>query len=158
MSKQSSSCVFRNFSASNLVASKRASVAPAVAVLAQLSDSNQDVPKDLATLDLDEDEEEVDDDEPAVEVRGHKRRGDRPPIPPAIERCWHEHHLEGEDRICSTCGLEKTLFGHETCKILDFEPGRFVLNEPMLEKLACRPCGDGVVTARVQAPTQGLWR
>jgi transposase len=118
--------------------------------LRELSDRDEAVPKDLATLDLDEgddDEHQDDDEERLIEVPAHTRRGGRRPIPPEIERRQHDHRVEGEDRICSICGEEKTPFGHEICRILDFEPARFVLNEHLLEKIACRPCGDGVVTA-----------
>ena len=121
--------------------------------LRQLSDSKQTVPKDLAALDLDEDDDAGDESNDDVEhgteieVRGHTRRGGRRPIPPEIERQQHEHRVEGEARICATCGKEKTPFGHEICRILDFEPARFVLHEHLQEKIACRPCGDGVVTA-----------
>jgi len=120
--------------------------------LRQLSDSNQTVPEDLATLDLDEDDDDEQsdngrDDEQLIEVPGHTRRRGRRPIPPEVERQQHEHRVEGEARICSVCGLEKTPFGHEICRILDFEPARFVLHEHRLEKVACRPCGDGVATA-----------
>ena len=116
--------------------------------LRQLSDNRAAVPKDLATLDLDEDEEQHDDDEsPVVEVRGHSRRGGRRAIPAEIERRQHKHRVEGEARICPMCKQEKTPFGHELCRILDFEPARFVLHEHLLEKVACRPCGDGVATA-----------
>ncbi|MFH0902794.1 MAG: IS66 family transposase [Pseudomonadota bacterium] len=115
--------------------------------LRQLSDSNQAVPEDLAKLDLDEDDDEDNRDELAVEVRGHTRRSGRRPIPPEIERRQHEHRVEGEGRLCPVCKQEKTPFGHEICRILDFEPARFVLHEHRLEKVACRPCGDGVTTA-----------
>lgn len=117
--------------------------------LRELSDRNENVPKDLAKLDLDEGDDDGadDDEEQLIEVPAHTHRGGRRPIPEEIERRQHIHCVEGEDLICGICGKEKTVFGHEVCRILDFEPGRFVLNEHLMEKAACRPCGDGVVTA-----------
>lgn len=123
--------------------------------LRQLSDSHANVPTDLAKLDLDEADEHSgeDDDEPdadgesGTKVQGYSRRSGRRAIPAQIERRQHEHRVEGDSRICSLCKREKTPFGHEVCKILDFEPAHFVLHEHKLEKVACRACGEGVVTA-----------
>jgi len=123
--------------------------------LRQLSDSHADVPTDLAKLDLDEedehsgedDDESNDDAESETHVQGYTRRSGRRVIPAQIERREHEHRVEGDSRICSLCKQQKTPFGHETCKILDFEPAHFVLHEHKLEKVACRACGEGVVTA-----------
>jgi len=116
----------------------------------QLEDSGQPIPKDLATFDLDEDDDLdaiSDAEESVVEVKSYSRRGSRRPIPAEVRRVEHVCRVEGEDRICPECGKEKTPFGHEVSKVLNFVPAHFVLDIYLKEKVACRPCGEHVSTA-----------
>ncbi len=82
-------------------------------------------------------------------VKEHRRRKPgRRPLPADLERIQHTHQVEGDARKCSTCDEEKGVIGHEVQRVLDFVPAKFVVYEHLLEKLACRRCGDAVVTAK----------
>ena len=85
--------------------------------------------------------------EPTTLVRSHTRKRKRREVPPHITRCHHHIRVEDQHRICQDCGQTKTQLGHETSEVLEFIPARFVLHDYHLEKLHCRPCGSGFVTA-----------
>jgi transposase len=50
-------------------------------------------------------------------------------------------------RKCLLCGLDKTCMGHEVSEVLNFRPASLYVEQIEREKLACRPCQEGVVIA-----------
>ena len=107
-------------------------------------DATEEAKEFLEKHDAEEDDKETD------KPKKKGSRGRRP-LPPNIERIPHEHPVEGDARICSRCGKEKTPIGHETTSVLEFVPAKFQVHEHRREKLACKSCGDGVVVADAPA-------
>ena len=79
--------------------------------------------------------------------RPPQRRPGRNPLPAHLPRIRDERKVAPELRPCPQCGVERTCIGHEVSEVLDFEPGRFVVHEIAREKVACKPCQEGVVIA-----------
>lgn len=87
--------------------------------------------------------------ESETEVKAHKRRKKgRRPLPDDIAKVQHKHLVEGDQRICKNCDEEMQTIGFDVRKMLDFEPARFVLHEHHDEKVACKKCQAGVVSAK----------
>ena len=82
-------------------------------------------------------------DEPKKRARPHGRR----PLPEHLPREEKVLPVPPEERPCPTCGLERECIGYERSEVLEFVPGHFVVEVLLREKLACRPCGEGVVVA-----------
>ncbi len=79
--------------------------------------------------------------------RPPQRRPGRNPLPAHLPRIKHELTVAPEDRPCPQCGKERTCIGHESSEVLDFVPGHFEVHVYEREKLACKPCQEGVVIA-----------
>jgi len=83
----------------------------------------------------------------AKPVRPPQRRPGRNPLPAHLPRIRDERKVAPELRHCELCGMEKVCIGHEVSEVLDFVPGHFEVHEIAREKLACKPCQEGVVIA-----------
>jgi transposase len=66
-----------------------------------------------------------------------------------LERRKETIPVPEHERTCFCCNMPKAPAGEEVSTVLDYEPGRFFVREIHREKLACRPCGDGMVVAPV---------
>ena len=86
-------------------------------------------------------------------VRPPQRRPGRNPLPAHLPRKRVELRVEPAERACKDCGLEKSPIGHECSEVLNFVPGHFEVTEYAREKLACKPCQEGVCIA---APAEKL--
>lgn len=90
---------------------------------------------------------------PPADDKPPQRRPGRNPLPAHLPRKRVELKVEPDKRTCETCGLEKSPIGHECSEVLNFVPGHFEVTEYAREKLACKPCQEGVCTA---APAEKL--
>lgn len=84
-------------------------------------------------------------DEP--EIDQPKRRGGRKPLPDHLRREIVELPLSAEERICDSCGKEKTKAWTESQVTLEFKPAELYVIEHRREVRACGPCQEGVTTA-----------
>lgn len=79
--------------------------------------------------------------------KGHGRR----PLPEHLPRVVLPHRVPEEERACPSCGAERQCIGHDTSEVLEFIPASFRVEVHEREKLACRACEEGVVTAPAAA-------
>ena len=84
--------------------------------------------------------------------RKKKRRAaphGRKPLPLDLPRVEEKHQVEGDERHCEHCGVDRVCIGHEASEVLEFEPARLFVRSIMREKLACpnTDCEGGVVVA-----------
>jgi transposase len=77
--------------------------------------------------------------------KGHGRK----PLPPSLPREENILSPSEKERVCGTCGQQKSSLGYERSEVLEFIPARFKVVVNAREKLACRACGDGVVIGPV---------
>lgn len=82
-------------------------------------------------------------------------RPGRNKLPAHLPRNRIELKVAPELRICEICGQEKACIGHETSEVLNFVPGHFEVLEYAREKLACKPCQEGICTAAPGEKLQG---
>ena len=68
-----------------------------------------------------------------------------------VERRVQRVELPAEERICATCGREKSYIGDDITRTLEFVPAHFVEHEDHREKYACGTCKRGVSTAAASA-------
>ena len=94
----------------------------------------------------DEPADEVQAPEPTPEPRQQRRPG-RNALPAHLPRERIELKVPDELRKCLECGLDKVCIGHELSEVLNFRPASLYVEEFAREKLACKPCQDGVVIA-----------
>lgn len=87
------------------------------------------------------------DSRPAPTPKAPRKKHGRRPLPESLERRDEVIHVHGKDCFCTICGRPKSVAGKETSEILDWEPGTFFVRRIHREKLACRPCGEGIVVA-----------
>jgi transposase len=73
----------------------------------------------------------------------------RKPLPPGLERVEKIIPVPEKDRICGHCNQEKEVVGYETSEVLEFVPAQLIVQVLKREKLACRPCGNGMTVAPV---------
>lgn len=90
---------------------------------------------------------------PLPPEKSPQRRPGRNPLPTHLPRKRVELKVEPDKRICETCGKDKSPIGHECSEVLNFVPGHFEVTEYAREKLACKPCQEGVSIA---APAEKL--
>lgn len=76
-----------------------------------------------------------------------KRRGGRKPLPDHLRREVVEVPLPAEERICDSCGNEKSKIWSESQLTLEYKPAELFLLEHRREVRACGPCQEGVSTA-----------
>lgn len=102
-------------------------------------------------------------DEPATEVKAHKRRKknndytmDTLPENLPVERI--EHRLEGDDLVCPQCGETMTEIGTEVVNKLKIIPAQMVVEQHVYYSYACRSCSEtadeGCETPVVKAPRE----
>lgn len=75
--------------------------------------------------------------------KGHGRR----PLPESLPVETVKIPVPAEERVCAICGAEKTCIGHERSETIEYVPASFKKVVFEREKLACRPCQEGVVVA-----------
>ena len=85
--------------------------------------------------------------EPEEEPRKRARPHGRRPLPEHLPREEHLLRVPDEQRPCPICGADRVCIGHETSEVLEFVPATFKVLVYQREKLACQPCGEGVVVA-----------
>lgn len=77
-------------------------------------------------------------------VKGHGRKS----IPDDLHREKHIIEPSQEERVCSSCGLEKKKIGEDITEELEYKPAVFFVNQYIRPKYACPKCPDnGVTTA-----------
>lgn len=84
--------------------------------------------------------------EPKPEPRQQRRPG-RNALPKHLPRERIELQVPEPLRKCAACGADKVCIGHETSEVLNFRPASLYVEEFAREKLACKPCQEGVVIA-----------
>ena len=131
--------------------------------LSQLEGEAKKTTEELESLSIDEDEEDGESKQ-GLDAEGNEeapkkcggRKGGRRVLPENIQRVRHVHLVPEDERACEICAREKSRIGFEVRSRLDFEPARFVAHEDHIEKLACKPCGEGVVVAEAPGkPIEG---
>jgi transposase len=88
-------------------------------------------------------------DAPPQKRRGRKGRN---PLPEGLPRETRDVPVPEGLRDCGRCGHEKDSIGVIRSELLEFVPSRFIVIEERREKLACKRCGDGVVSADTEKP------
>ena len=83
------------------------------------------------------------------------KRPSRNKLPAHLARKRIELKVAPELRICDISGQEKACIGHETSEVLNFVPGHFEVLEYAWEKLACKPCQEGICIAAPGEKLQG---
>lgn len=76
--------------------------------------------------------------------RRKRKRGGRRPLPENLERRRVVLPPVPEDGKCPGCESGLVKIGEEVTEELDYQPGRFFVNETVREKLACKSCEEGV--------------
>lgn len=76
-----------------------------------------------------------------------KRRSGRKPLPDNLRREIIEVPLPADERICASCGQEKSKSWSETQLMLEYKPAELFILEHRREVRACGPCQEGVSTA-----------
>lgn len=85
--------------------------------------------------------------QPAERPRRLGGRKPRRELPANLPRETKTVPVPAAERICATCGTEKTCIGHLKSEVLEFVPAHFKVVEILREKVACPKCESGVVTA-----------
>lgn len=81
-----------------------------------------------------------------------KQGGKRTPLSDRLPRRKRIIRVHEALRVCGTCGRDKTPIGTLRSEVLEFVPAHFLVVEEHREKLACKTCGNGVVTAPSHKP------
>jgi len=84
---------------------------------------------------------------PALPEPKKQRRPGRNPLPANLPRERIELKVPDSQRKCPVCGVDKVCIGHEVSEVLEFRPASLYVQEIAREKLACKPCQEGVVIA-----------
>jgi transposase len=87
------------------------------------------------------------DQEPAVEIRSHRRRKKRQIDWDKLPQIRHEHDLSDEEKVCSCCARPMDRIGEDLTRELEYEPARLEAHIHVRPKYACRHCKDGVWAA-----------
>ena len=90
---------------------------------------------------------------PAAPPKPPKGKHGRKPLPDALPRRKKRIPVPESERVCERCGGPKSCMGYHTSSILEFVPGHFEVIVEEREKVACRPCGEGVVIAESEKLT-----
>jgi transposase len=69
------------------------------------------------------------------------------PFPDHLRREVVVVPVSDDKRSCDECGAPKSPMGYDTQSIWEFKPAEFFIREERLEKLVCKTCEAGVVTA-----------
>ena len=87
------------------------------------------------------------DQEPAVEIRSHRRRKKRQIDWDKLPQIRHEHDLSEEEKVCSCCARPMDRIGEDLTRELEYEPARLEAHIHVRPKYACRHCKEGVWAA-----------
>ena len=99
-------------------------------------------------------DDKPDDDDGKPDKQKHKRPG-RNKLPEHLKRNEIELKVPEDQRACTVCGAQKVCIGHEESEVLNYVPGHFEVDHIKREKLACKPCAEGVVVAPPASKLQG---
>ena len=88
-----------------------------------------------------EDTEPEDDENDGIEVKGHRRRPKRAPLPDHLPRIDIEHDLADDEKVCPHDGSALVRIGQETSEQLDIVPAKVQVLRHIRHKYAC-PCCD----------------
>jgi len=83
-----------------------------------------------------------------------RRRRGRSPLPDTLPREKRVVRVPDELRVCKSCGAEKECIGHIRSELLEFVPAYFKVVELCREKLVCKQCEEGLVTAPNEKPME----
>ena len=83
-------------------------------------------------------------DEPRDEKKGKHGRGK---LPEHLPRDTEDHKVPDAGRKCKGCGKDLVKIGEDISEELEYTPASFFVRRHVREKLACKACEDGVVTA-----------
>ena len=104
-----------------------------------------------AEVELDEPQNETEEEkDPAAQVPAKPRAPKTPrknPFPAHLRREPKPIPVPQEQRTCPTCHRERQPMGYQKREIWEYRPGEFYVIEEQLEKLVCKCCEEGVVTA-----------
>ena len=104
-----------------------------------------------AEVELDEPQNETEEEkDPAAQVPAKPRAPKTPrknPFPAHLRREPKPIPVPQEQRTCPTCHRERQPMGYQKREIWEYRPGEFYVIEEQLEKLVCKCCQEGVVTA-----------
>jgi transposase len=81
-----------------------------------------------------------------VEVKSHKRRGGRKPLPADIPRVIITHELSKEEQRCA-CGCDMEKIDEVTSEQLDIIPAQLTVIEHVRYKYSCKQCKQAPKTA-----------
>ena len=87
-----------------------------------------------------------------VEIKGHRRRGQRRQIDwDRLPQVVHRHDLQDNEKECSGCGRAMDCIGEDITRELEFQQPKLEAHIHVRPKYACRQCKDGVSAASVPA-------
>ena len=86
---------------------------------------------------------------PDAPLPAPRTRPGRKPLPASLPRETVVLEPPASERVCATCGAEKTCIGSESSELIEFIPATFKVLVHERRKYACRACQDGVVIAPV---------
>jgi transposase len=81
-------------------------------------------------------------DKPIKPKQPHKK-----PFPDDLRREIKKLDVPADQRTCDACGGPKSPMGYDVQEIWEFKPAEFFVIEERLQKVVCRTCEAGVVTA-----------
>lgn len=81
-----------------------------------------------------------------IEVKAHKRRGGRKPLPKDLPRTRIVHELSEEEKRCA-CGCQMQKIDEVSSEQLDIIPAQITVIEHVRYKYACKHCNEAPKTA-----------
>jgi transposase len=81
--------------------------------------------------------------EPAPKKRNQNHNGRRP-LPQDLPRQTIEIEPEDDEKVCDTCGGNKSKIGEEVTEKLEYKPASFYVKRYVRSKYACKNCGNNV--------------
>jgi transposase len=84
---------------------------------------------------------------PATTPAATPKTPHKKPFPDHLRREVVFIPVSDDKRVCDECGEPKSPMGYDTQAIWEFKPAEFFIREERLEKVVCKKCEAGVVTA-----------
>lgn len=84
---------------------------------------------------------------PPAETPPPPKTPHKKPFPDHLRREVVAIAVPDEKRVCDECGGPKSSMGYDTQSIWEFKPAEFFIIEERLEKVVCKACESGIVTA-----------
>ena len=76
-----------------------------------------------------------------------KPRPLKKPLPAELPRRDNVIEVPESERGCPSCGVERSVIGHDIAEVLEFIPAQLYVRRDMREKRVCRPCEGAPVRA-----------